>query len=29
VNHATIDDLNGRPRYLIDHAQYRPLPEVF
>jgi uncharacterized protein (DUF1501 family) len=28
VNHATIDDLTGRPRYLIDHSKYRPLPEV-
>lgn len=27
VNHATINDLNGRPRYLVDQ-EYRPLPEL-
>jgi uncharacterized protein (DUF1501 family) len=28
VNRATIKDLSGRPRYLVDHAQYQPLREV-
>jgi hypothetical protein len=28
VNHATIDDLNGRPRYLVDHRQYQPMREL-
>jgi uncharacterized protein (DUF1501 family) len=28
VNRATINDLSGRPRYLVDHAQYQPLKEV-
>ena len=25
---ATVRDFNGRPRYLVDHNQYQPLPEV-
>jgi len=28
TNHATINDLHGRPRYLIDHNAYQPLPEL-
>lgn len=28
INRVTIPDLHGRPRYLIDHAQYQPLPEL-
>ena len=27
VTHATVTDLNGRPRYLLDEA-HRPLPEL-
>lgn len=25
---ATLPDLHGRPRYLVDHVQYQPLPEL-
>jgi hypothetical protein len=28
VNHVTVNDLAGRPRYLVDHARYQPLAEV-
>ncbi len=28
VNRATMNDLNGRPRYLVDHDKFAPLPEV-
>lgn len=28
INRATVNDLSGRPRYLVDHAQYQPLREV-
>jgi hypothetical protein len=28
VDHATIRDYSGRPRYLVDHSQYQPLPEL-
>lgn len=28
TNFATVRDLNGRPRYLVDHVQYRPLREL-
>jgi hypothetical protein len=28
VNTATVTDLNGRPRYLIDHNLYQPMPEL-
>jgi uncharacterized protein (DUF1501 family) len=28
INRATINDLSGRPRYLVDHTQYQPLHEV-
>jgi hypothetical protein len=27
IDHATVTDLNGRPRYLLD-PEYRPLPEL-
>lgn len=29
IERATINDLNGRPQYLVDHSQYRALPELF
>ena len=28
VNRATVNDLSGRPRYLVDHARYQPLKEL-
>ena len=28
INRATMNDFNGRPRYLIDHSKYQPLREV-
>lgn len=28
VNYATINDLGGRPRYLIDHSLYQPIKEL-
>ena len=28
VDHLTINDLTGRPQYLIDHGKYQPLPEL-
>ena len=28
INRATIADLNGRPRYLVDHDRYQPISEV-
>ena len=28
VNRATVNDLSGRPRYLVDHTQYQPLKEL-
>ena len=28
VNRATVNDLSGRPHYLVDHTQYQPLREV-
>lgn len=28
VDEATIEDLTGRPQYLVDHAKYQPLPEL-
>ena len=28
INSATIKDFGGRPRYLVDHDKYQPLPEV-
>ncbi len=27
-NHTTLDDLTGRPQYLVDHDLYRPLAEL-
>ena len=28
IDRATINDLSGRPQYLIDHSKYQPLPEL-
>lgn len=28
IDRTTLDDLSGRPQYLVDHANYQPLPEV-
>ncbi len=28
IDRATINDLTGRPQYLIDHSKYQPLPEL-
>lgn len=28
TNTATINDLSGRPRYLVDHTQYKPIREI-
>jgi hypothetical protein len=28
INQATVPDLHGRPRFLVDHALYQPLPEL-
>lgn len=28
INHATLKDLSGRPRYLVDHTLYQPLREL-
>ena len=28
TNRATVTDLHGRPRFLIDHNKYQPLPEL-
>ncbi|WP_013627558.1 DUF1501 domain-containing protein [Rubinisphaera brasiliensis] len=28
IDQLTLNDLQGRPRYLIDHNTYRPLPEL-
>ena len=28
IDHATINDLTGRPQYLVDHTKYQPLPEL-
>jgi hypothetical protein len=28
TDHATLNDLHGRPRYLVDHVKFRPLREV-
>lgn len=28
VNHATIKDFSGRPRYVVDHTLYQPLREL-
>ncbi len=29
VDHVALDDLQGRPRYLIDQNLHRPMPELF
>lgn len=28
INRATVNDLAGRPRYLVDHVKHQPLAEV-
>jgi hypothetical protein len=28
INTATVTDLSGRPRYLVDHNLYQPMPEL-
>lgn len=28
INTTTVNDLAGRPRYLVDHDQYQPMPEL-
>lgn len=28
VNHLTLNDVSGRPQYLIDHNRFPPLPEL-
>lgn len=28
VDHVTLDDLQGRPRFLVDQNTYRPMPEL-
>lgn len=28
INSATVKDFNGRPRYLVQHDKYQPLPEL-
>ena len=28
TNEATVTDLNGRPRYLVDHNLHKPMPEL-
>ncbi len=28
IDRVTVNDLQGRPRYLVDHTQYRPMPEL-
>lgn len=28
INRVTVNDLAGRPRYLVDHTRYQPLTEV-
>jgi uncharacterized protein (DUF1501 family) len=28
VDATTLQDLQGRPQYLVDHARYRPMPEL-
>lgn len=28
INRVTVNDLSGRPRYLVDHVQYQPLREL-
>ncbi|RPI79975.1 MAG: DUF1501 domain-containing protein, partial [Planctomycetaceae bacterium] len=28
VSHQTLNDLTGRPQYLIDHTRFQPLAEL-
>jgi hypothetical protein len=28
INTATVTDLSGRPRYLVDHNLHQPMPEL-
>jgi uncharacterized protein (DUF1501 family) len=28
INEATVNDFSGRPRYLVDHSRYQPMPEL-
>ena len=28
TDHQTVNDLTGRPQYLVDHTRYQPLPEL-
>ena len=28
IDRATVSDLNGRPRFLVDHIKYQPIREV-
>ena len=28
VDHTTVDDLQGRPRFLVDQNAYQPMPEL-
>jgi hypothetical protein len=28
VAHQTINDLTGRPQYLVDHTRYEPMREL-
>jgi len=28
VDHNTINDLSGRPQYLVEHSKYQPMPEL-
>lgn len=28
IDHTTINDMTGRPQYLVDHSKYQPLPEL-
>lgn len=28
VNHLTLNDLSGRPQYLVDHTRYQRIPEL-
>ena len=28
IDHLTLNDLQGRPRYLVDQNVHRPMPEL-
>jgi hypothetical protein len=28
VNHLTVNDLTGRPQYLVDHTRHQPIGEL-